>query len=111
MRKFFIITVISVQHTPYFFPAFFVENIFERGIVFSYVWKYFELAMLNSVRSPPSFFATFFVGNIFELRIVLFYLWKYFGTRNGEFCTECPFFSDFTTEFWLVDMYFSRNNS
>ena len=76
MRKFFIIRVISVQHTPYFFPAFFVENIFERGIVFSYVWKYFELGMLNFVRSLPSFFATFSAGIFFELRIVFFYLWK-----------------------------------
>ena len=65
MRKFFIITVISVQHTLYFFPEFLVENIFERGVVFSYVWKYFELGMLNSVQSPPSFFATFSVGNFF----------------------------------------------
>ena len=72
MRKFFMITVNSVRHTPYSFPAFFVGNVFERGIVFAYVWKYFELGMVNSVRNPPSFFAIFFIGNIFDREIVFF---------------------------------------
>ena len=60
------ITVNSIRHISYFFATFFVGNIFERGIVFSYVLKYFELEIVNSVRNPPSFFATFFVGNILE---------------------------------------------
>ena len=34
MRKFCMITVNSVRHTPYFLATFFIGNIFERGLVF-----------------------------------------------------------------------------
>ena len=79
----------SVQNPPSLFATFFVGNIFGRGIVFCYVWKYFVTRNGNFCMNCP-FFLQHILQEI-ELEIVLFYIWKYGGIRNGKlFCTNSP---------------------